>query len=36
MTGAPADADVVMRAVGITKVYGATHALKGVDLVTSR
>lgn len=36
MTGAPADADVVMRAVGITKVYGATHALKGVDFEIRR
>jgi erythritol transport system ATP-binding protein len=27
----PAVDDVVMRARGITKVYGATHALKGVD-----
>jgi erythritol transport system ATP-binding protein len=31
--GAPtaSTAEVVMRAVGITKTYGATHALKGVD-----
>jgi len=28
--------DVVMRAVGITKVYGATHALKGVDFEIRR
>ncbi|NTV40162.1 MAG: sugar ABC transporter ATP-binding protein, partial [Demequinaceae bacterium] len=35
MTVAPqgdaAESDVVMRARGITKTYGATHALKGVD-----
>ncbi len=32
MSAAPAvDADVVMRATGITKVYGGTHALRGVD-----
>jgi erythritol transport system ATP-binding protein len=28
--------DVVMRAVGITKVYGATHALTGVDFEVRR
>jgi len=28
--------DVVMRAVGITKVYGGTHALKGVDFEVRR
>jgi erythritol transport system ATP-binding protein len=28
--------DVVMRAVGITKIYGATHALTGVDFEVRR
>lgn len=35
MTGQVID-DVVMRARGITKVYGATHALKGVDFDVRR
>jgi erythritol transport system ATP-binding protein len=32
----PSATDVVMRASGITKVYGATHALKGVDFEIRR
>jgi len=36
VTSAPAMTDVVMRAVGITKVYGPTHALKGVDFEVRR
>ncbi|WEO76867.1 sugar ABC transporter ATP-binding protein [Cryobacterium sp. SO2] len=36
-TLAPATAtDVVMRAIGISKTYGATHALKGVDFEIRR
>jgi len=37
MSAAPAvDTDVVMRATGITKVYGGTHALRGVDFDVRR
>ncbi|MDN4609888.1 sugar ABC transporter ATP-binding protein [Arthrobacter burdickii] len=35
-TGAGVPGDVVMRAVGITKTYGATQALKGVDFEIRR
>jgi len=37
MTTAPAvDTDVVMRASGVAKVYGGTHALRGVDFEIRR
>ena len=35
-TGVPSPGAVVMRAVGITKTYGATRALKGVDFEIRR
>ena len=34
--GEATESDVVMRARGITKTYGATHALKGVDFTIKR
>ncbi|GEL45348.1 sugar ABC transporter ATP-binding protein [Cellulomonas hominis] len=36
MTEAPALPDVVLRATGVAKVYGGTHALRGVDFEVRR
>ena len=35
-TAVEVDTDVVMRAIGIAKVYGGTHALRGVDFEIRR